>query len=287
MEVVVAIAFIRKTLRFIVSSLAINSLTLCNIFLKQVITTCKTELEALLRSFSIYVDNPCCVLTQEDSKKFIHGKPSDKYEFFLKVIIEHLRVLKNLLYTNCISLQATGLKASQADLLASKEYLADTNGEMTEIQVKIEQKTELLKQLEQDLRELSGLEQFALDIEICRAKAFWCDARVLEETIEELEIKLSEVKEKQRSLEKELEDVNVNDDGSVELIEKIKSSIEGLSNEETVIADALGEKTQELSAIKRAKADLVRHAKEADRGVQDATKQLKDLTAKVCSRTVL
>lgn len=45
----------------------------------------KRELESILCNFNIYVDNPCCVLTQEESKKFIQGKDEEKYEFFLKV----------------------------------------------------------------------------------------------------------------------------------------------------------------------------------------------------------
>lgn len=39
-----------------------------------------------MRAFNIYVDNPCCVLTQEESKKFIQGHEKEKYEFFLKVV---------------------------------------------------------------------------------------------------------------------------------------------------------------------------------------------------------
>jgi hypothetical protein len=50
-----------------------------------VISSEKRELEQLLRTFNIYVDNPCCVLTQEESKKFIQGHEKDKYAFFLKV----------------------------------------------------------------------------------------------------------------------------------------------------------------------------------------------------------
>jgi predicted HTH domain antitoxin len=44
-----------------------------------------------LRTFNIYGDNPCCILTQEESKKFIQGQEKEKYEFFLKVAI-HLIV---------------------------------------------------------------------------------------------------------------------------------------------------------------------------------------------------
>ena len=49
------------------------------------ISTERRELDNILRCFNIYVDNPCCVLTQEEAKKFIQGKDEDKFEFFLKV----------------------------------------------------------------------------------------------------------------------------------------------------------------------------------------------------------
>ena len=45
----------------------------------------KKELQQILTSFNIQVDNPCCVLTQEESKKFIQGSDKDKFAFFMKV----------------------------------------------------------------------------------------------------------------------------------------------------------------------------------------------------------
>lgn len=51
----------------------------------QVVSTEKRELERMLKSFNIFIDNPCCVLTQEESKKFIGGQEKEKYQFFLKV----------------------------------------------------------------------------------------------------------------------------------------------------------------------------------------------------------
>lgn len=52
----------------------------------KLVTTEKRELDRILKEFNIYVDNPCCVLTQEESKKFIGGQEREKYQFFLKVI---------------------------------------------------------------------------------------------------------------------------------------------------------------------------------------------------------
>ena len=48
-------------------------------------TAAKDVLEKLTQQFNICVPNPCCILTQEESKKFINGQDRDKYDFFLKV----------------------------------------------------------------------------------------------------------------------------------------------------------------------------------------------------------
>ncbi len=61
--------------------------------LLQVISCEKLILEQILRKFNIYVDNPCCVLTQEESKKFIQGHERDKYLLFLKVIVGSIVVI--------------------------------------------------------------------------------------------------------------------------------------------------------------------------------------------------
>lgn len=55
----------------------------------QVVSQDKKELVLILRTFNINVDNPCCVLTQEESIKFIQGQEKEKYSFFLKVAIFH------------------------------------------------------------------------------------------------------------------------------------------------------------------------------------------------------
>jgi len=38
----------------------------------------------MLKDFNIYVDTPCCILTQEESKRLIHGSAKEKYDFFIK-----------------------------------------------------------------------------------------------------------------------------------------------------------------------------------------------------------
>eukprot|EP00978_Attheya_sp_CCMP212_P038460 scaffold190887_cov50-Attheya_sp.AAC.2 len=44
----------------------------------------KKDLEAMLDQLNIQVDNPVAVLDQEEAKKFLTGRPQDKYDFFAK-----------------------------------------------------------------------------------------------------------------------------------------------------------------------------------------------------------
>lgn len=51
------------------------------------VSTEKAELDRLLAHFNVAVENPCCVLTQDEAKRFIQGKEADKYAFFLKATL--------------------------------------------------------------------------------------------------------------------------------------------------------------------------------------------------------
>ena len=44
----------------------------------------KEETARIVDHFNIQVDNPCSVLSQDEAKRFINGKSSEKYDFFLK-----------------------------------------------------------------------------------------------------------------------------------------------------------------------------------------------------------
>lgn len=67
---------------------------------QQVVSREKKDLEVMLRTFNIYIDNPCCVLTQEESKQFIHGGAPAKYEFFLKVCCRADPISTSTIVTN-------------------------------------------------------------------------------------------------------------------------------------------------------------------------------------------
>jgi hypothetical protein len=91
-----------------------------------VISREKRELEKLLQHFNIFVDNPCCILTQELSKSFINGAEREKYEFFLKVELD----LVDRLHSTDIGDQATSLERIKEELTQSNEMLTEANDEL-------------------------------------------------------------------------------------------------------------------------------------------------------------
>lgn len=50
----------------------------------KVVSRLKSDLDTMLDQLNIQVENPVAVLDQEEAKKFLCGKPEDKYDFFQK-----------------------------------------------------------------------------------------------------------------------------------------------------------------------------------------------------------
>lgn len=60
-----------------------NGYKLLDADLKEV-SRSKKDLDELLDKVNAQVENPCCILSQEEAKKFLTGKSEDKYAFFMK-----------------------------------------------------------------------------------------------------------------------------------------------------------------------------------------------------------
>ncbi len=133
------------------------------------ITTEKTDVENMCKHFSIYVDNPSQVLTQEESKKFIKGSEKDKYDFFLKAT--GLQIVKDGLAevtTNCAAAQKSLDKALKA----------------------VQSKKEIVNNAKIELQELLKIGEFDDNIKTALSKVYWCDVHSEKTVLDEL-IKLS------------------------------------------------------------------------------------------------
>ncbi len=86
--------------------------------------------------FNIYVDNPCNVMTQEESKRFICSKNNEKYTFFLK---------------------ATGLNRLREDLMDIQEDIAEAEVQAERQTGRIAQKAASVKEIEELLNKMKEL----------------------------------------------------------------------------------------------------------------------------------
>lgn len=120
----------------------------------------KSDLERMLLNFNIFVDNPCNVMTQEESKRFIRSENRDKYAFFLK---------------------ATGLSRLKDHLHDTQTDIDDATEELKKQQERIEIKKKQVKEAEDLLNKMKDLESLEERIRLCRAKALWDDVRVAEQ----------------------------------------------------------------------------------------------------------
>ena len=119
----------------------------------------------MLRSFNIYVDTPCCVLTQEESKRLIHGSSKEKYEFFLK---------------------ATGLKNIFDELSVANSKLAEADLMCETHKPNLERSKRNRDECKRKLQEFSELQHFESRIRAEMAKQYWDDVRTIEGSLEQL-----------------------------------------------------------------------------------------------------
>ena len=100
--------------------------------LGRVISRKKEELNEIINLFSIQIENPVCILSQEVSRNFLNSKNArDKYEFFMKATnLEHLR--SDYAHALQQSRQAKGI------LEKKRSFLPAIESELKELEKKVD-----------------------------------------------------------------------------------------------------------------------------------------------------
>ena len=132
------------------------------------------ELKNILKHFAIEVENPCCVLTQEYSKKFIQGKEDAKYDFFFK---------------------ATGLEAMKEEFSRFSDKLDVLKDKITNFEETLKGKKAARNKLRQELEELMGFERLEAEIAAILCKTYWLEELEAKELIDALREKVDEMQE--------------------------------------------------------------------------------------------
>jgi chromosome segregation ATPase len=126
----------------------------------------KSDLESMLRAFNIFVDTPCCILTQEESKRLIHGSAKEKYDFFLK---------------------ATGLKMIHEELSQAEARVQEALERKEALLPTVERAKQHRNECKQRLEEFLQLDHFQARIREETAKVYWLDVRFDEEVVQKVQ----------------------------------------------------------------------------------------------------
>lgn len=183
----------------------------------KVISREKAELERILHTFNIFVDNPCCVLTQEESKRFIQGHERDKYDFFLK---------------------ATGLERTLDEVTDVKKYIDETDVKLVNSQRILKTKQDEVSRLKKEMDDLMALDEYDDKIRDILVKLIWYGVYEQETVVDEL-LETKSNKEKEIiNIEKQMSQAQERLE-SMEDMGKLETDIGILQEEQEVTAQEL------------------------------------------------
>jgi chromosome segregation ATPase len=195
---------------------------------KKEVSTKKEDLEKILRCFNIYVDNPVCCLTQEESKKFVFGKDTDKYEFFLK---------------------ATGLFNLFDDLMKIKSELEDTEKLKNQEEKKLRIKKENYENFQQNIENIRDLQELETEIQVSTAKILWDNYRTEKEKLINKEREIAVLNAERDKSQTEFDELSATETSSTEEIATLNESVNSIVKERKVISDTIIEKNNELKIL--------------------------------------
>jgi len=153
--------------------------------------TCKSEkkkdLQALLDQMNIQVENPVAVLDQEEAKKFLTGKPEDKYAFFMK---------------------ATDLERMDRKYIESTESIYELEEALLKMRNQLAPLSETVKKLHAEWKEFQKLEKLEHKISkysVDYAWSFYAKCKnELDGEIQALEIAQANADRFEKKLEKQM-----------------------------------------------------------------------------------
>ena len=232
---------------------------------KKIISDKKEELEKIIQNFNVHVDNPCIVLTQEQSKLFIQGSPKDKYTFFLK---------------------ATSLDKIHEELKTCKNQLEHSQNDLTKALTGIQKKHDDYNKKKSDLDDFKSLQKFQDNINMCKAKQFWFDAYVIQDTNN---ILLEKNRENQVALQKakeEADELKKKADQS-DNEETIYHQLEDITHRKVTVRNELDEKMNELNKKQKETNNLSKNLTTLEKSKVDLEKRAKSIRAEIVAKQKL
>lgn len=201
----------------------------------------------MLKAFNIYVDTPCCILTQEESKRLIHGSAKEKYAFFLR---------------------ATGLQSVYDDLARGEKDLEEATQMRDQELPRLTQRKadyEAAKARVEEFKQLDGIED---KIRHNTALLLWDDVRSEEAVLEGLHQRALEFEEAADAAQAELA-ADTGEDTSAQKIAAATEELNLVDADHQQQKEAVEAKQAEWVVLQRALGKMQTNMREHERGVKD------------------
>lgn len=212
----------------------------------------------MLRTFNIFVDTPCCILTQEESKRLIHGSAREKYEFFLK---------------------ATGLRMIHEELTLADKMVEDARGRLDELRPTMDSAKQHRDECKQRVDEFLQLDHFQARIREETAKLYWYDVRVQEGVVLDFQERLEGKQEEVESAKEKLGDTSLADLESQ--VQDLNFKIDELNEAKGPVDDAYEAKHDALRGLQHSESQLRNHQRAMVAKKKEYNDRLKVVSAMV------
>eukprot|EP01031_Cornospumella_fuschlensis_P026985 gene26985-32601_t len=220
----------------------------------------RSELENILRTFNIFVDNPCCILTQDESKRFINGKADQKYDFVLK---------------------ATGLYALREELKEIRANAEAAKSTLEENKSRLENKLIHVQALKEKYEQLKRLDTLEDAIKLYQAKVHWAQLGVSRGKADKLQLDYEKLDRVVKQLKEDFESAHGHQGNHAEELEAAGQEVEAVSQQLDEVNGRLEEKVE---AAHQASRNVTKHNQQAQtirRTLEENRKRLVNVTKEI------
>ena len=224
------------------------------------ISTKKSDLDNILKYFNIFVDTPTSILTQEESKRLIHGSAKEKYQFFLK---------------------ATGLRAMKDDMERIQALVAETHALLHTGVEEVNKKKQVYQEAKERLARYNALSYIESQMRECTAMMFWDEVRTAEGVVADVERQAADKQELVEKAQEKLEQETKKGSNTEQQLAELGEEQRERELEEAPILQTLAVVQTEINALNK-KYNLARAAvTELTNNKNEWLKRLKDATKEV------
>jgi chromosome segregation ATPase len=231
----------------------------------------KTDVDDLLDYFTLQLDNPMNVLTQDMARQFLSvNQPKDKYKFFYKGT--HLEAL-DLTYREIES----GLALSAVKLQAIAEQVEAALNKYNDAR-RASARAGSLRRLREEIA------TFDAQLAWIQVQAKEAEANKIQDELEDIDIRIDELQDEERRASENYADAEKDHETAKAKVDEIGKELEPLEAQKTKVQTVFNGRKRELQDILTQQREIRSNHQGAKRDVKDTEKSIAEEKAKLQSK---